>query len=213
MATTTQRRTMQAVVQHGYGPPEQVLRMATIDRPTFGADDVLVRVRATSVNTPDGIAVTGTPYVVRLRLGLRRPATPVRGSDIAGVVAAVGRNVTDLEPGDEVFGSVWDNSPINRAGAFAEYAAAPASQLLRKPAALSFEQAAVSAMSGVTAMVAMRDVAQVRSGTRVLVNDASGGVGTFAVQIATALGGEVTGVCSSRNLELVRSLGAAHVID
>jgi NADPH:quinone reductase-like Zn-dependent oxidoreductase len=213
MTTTTQRQTMQAVVQHRYGPPERVLELAEIDRPTIGHDEVLVRVRATSVNTPDWIAVTGTPYVMRLRFGLRGPSTSVRGSDIAGVVAAVGPNVPDLAPGDEVFGSAWDNTPTTRAGAFAEHAVAPASQLLRKPAAVSFEQAAVSVMSGLTALLAMRDVAQVGAGTRVLINGASGGVGTFAVQIAALLGGEVTGVCSSRNVDLVRSLGAAHVID
>lgn len=199
MTTTTQRQTMQAVVQHGYGPPERVLELAEIDRPSIGDDEVLVRVRATSVNTADWIAVTGTPYVMRLRFGLRGPSTPVRGSDsdIAGVVAAVGRNVPDLAPGDEVFGSAWDNTPTTRAGAFAEHAVAPASQLLRKPAAVSFEQAAVSVMSGLTALLAMRDVAQVGAGTRVLINGASGGVGTFAVQIAALLGGEVTGCAAA----------------
>ena len=203
---------MKAVVQGGYGPPERVLELATVERPAVGDDDVLIRVRATSVNTPDWITVTGVPYLLRLRSGLRRPRTPVRGSDVAGVVEAVGRNVTDLQPGDEVFGSNWA-TPAMRAGTFAEYSVAPASQLIHKPATLSFREAAASVMSGLTALIAIRDVGQVGPATRVLINGASGGVGTFAVQIAKALGAEVTGVCSTRNVELVRSLGADHVVD
>ncbi len=206
-------KTMRAVVQSGYGPPERVLGLATIARPTVGDDDVLLRVRATSVNTPDWITVTGAPYVLRLRSGLRRPSTRVRGTDVAGIVEAVGRNVADLRPGDEVFGSAWADSLVTRSGTFAEYCAAPASQLIRKPAALTFTQAAAAVMSGLTALIAIRDVGRVGPRTRVLINGASGGVGTFAVQIAKALGADVTGVCSTRNLELVRSLGADHVID
>jgi NADPH:quinone reductase-like Zn-dependent oxidoreductase len=203
---------MKAVVQDGYGAPEQVLRLAEVDRPSVGADDVLVRVRATSVNTPDWITVAGVPYVLRLKAGLRKPSTPVRGTDVAGVVAAVGENVTDLRPGDEVFGSSWNDS-LAGSGTFAELAVAPASQLLPKPAGLTFTEAAASVMSGITALSAIRDVGAVGPGSRVLVNGASGGVGTFAVQIAKALGAEVTGVCSTRNVELVRSLGADHVVD
>jgi NADPH:quinone reductase-like Zn-dependent oxidoreductase len=188
--------------------------VAEVDRPTIEADDeVLVRVRATSVNTPDWAAVSGTPAVLRLRFGLRTPRTRVRGSDVAGVVAAVGKDVADLAPGDEVFGSVWDNSPTQRAGTFAEYAVAPASRLIRKPTSLPFTDAAAAVMSGVTALRIVRDAAQVGPGTRVLINGASGGVGTFAVQIARTLGAEVTGVCSTRNVDLVRSLGADRVID
>jgi NADPH:quinone reductase-like Zn-dependent oxidoreductase len=187
-----------------------VLKLDEVDRPSVGDDEVLIRVRATSVNTPDWATVTGVPYVLRLKFGLRKPSTPVRGTDVAGVVEAVGTNVTDFQPGDEVFGSLWDNA---RTGAFAEYTVAPASQLIEKPGRLSFEEAAASVMSGVTALIAIRDVGQVGPGTRVLINGASGGVGTFAVQIANALGADVTGVCSTRNLELVRSLGADHVID
>ena len=205
--------TMNAVVQHGYGPPERVLTLDDVARPSVGDDDVLIRVRATSVNTPDWIAVTGVPYVIRLVVGLRRPSTPVRGSDIAGVVEAVGSNVTDLRPGDEVFGSLWDNTMTTRAGTFAEFTVAPASQLITKPAGPTFEEAAASVMSGLTALIAMRDAGGVGPGSRVLINGASGGVGTFAVQIAKVLGAEVTGVCSARNLELVRSLGADHVVD
>jgi NADPH:quinone reductase-like Zn-dependent oxidoreductase len=207
------RGAMKAIVQDEYGAPEQVLRLGEVDRPSAGDDDVLVRVRATSVNTPDWLTVTGVPYLLRLKSGLRKPSSPVRGTDVAGVVAAVGRNVTDLEPGDEVFGSMWDATSLATSGTFAELAVVPASQLIRKPAGLTFEAAAGSVMSGLTALLAMRDVGNVGPGTRVLVNGASGGVGTFAVQIAKALGADVTGVCSTRNVELVRSLGADHVID
>jgi NADPH:quinone reductase-like Zn-dependent oxidoreductase len=203
---------MKAIVQDGYGAPEQVLTLEEVDRPSAGDDDVVIRVRATSVNTPDWITVAGIPYLLRLRSGLRKPSTPVRGTDVAGVVETVGTNVTDLEPGDEVFGSMWD-ATLATSGAFAEFAAAPASQLIRKPVSLTFEEAAASVMSGITALLNIRDVGKVGPGTRVLINGASGGVGTFAVQIAKALGAEVTGVCSTRNLELVRSLGADHVID
>jgi NADPH:quinone reductase-like Zn-dependent oxidoreductase len=199
---------MQAIVQDGYGAPERVLRLAETEAPSIGDDDVLVRVRATSINTPDWATVAGTPYIMRLGIGLRRPKRPVRGSDIAGVVQAVGQHVTDLAPGDEVFGSTRD-----RAGAFAQYAAAPATQIARKPAGLSFTDAAAAVMCGLTALVAIRDVALVRPGARVLINGASGGVGTMAIQIAKALGADVTAVCGSGNVELVRSLGADHVID
>src|SRR5919106_2100460 len=202
---------MKAIVQEGYGPPERVLRLADVERPPVG-DDVLIRVRATSVNTPDWIAVTGVPYILRLRSGLRRPRTPVRGTDVAGVVEAVGQNVTDLQPGDEVFGSSWGDNHA-APGTFAEFAVASASRLIKKPSGLTFEEAAASVMSGLTALHAIRDVGKVGPSTRVLINGASGGVGTFAVQIARTLGAEVTGVCSTRNVELVRSLGADHVID
>ena len=207
---TTDPPTMQAIIQDGYGAPERVLRLDQTARPSAGADDVLLRVRATSVNTPDWATVAGAPYVFRLQAGLRRPKHPIRGSDVAGTVAAVGSRVTGLAPGDEVLGSLWGSS---QAGTFAQYTVAPASQLVKKPAGLSFEEAAASVMTGLTAMIAMRDAGQVRPGTRVLINGASGGVGTMAVQIARSLGAEVTGVCSARNAELVRSLGADHVID
>jgi len=200
--------TMHAVVQDGYGAPEQVLRLEEIPVPSIGADDVLIRMRATSVNTPDWATVTGVPYILRLGAGLRRPKRPVRGSDLAGVVAAVGPRVTDLAVGDEVLGSTRA-----RAGTFAQYVVAPAAQVVKKPAGLTFTDAAASVMTGLAALVAMRDVAQVGAGTRVLINGASGGVGTMAVQIAKVLGAEVTGVCGARNVELVRSLGADHVID
>jgi NADPH:quinone reductase-like Zn-dependent oxidoreductase len=200
--------TMRAIVQHGYGTPERVLQFTTINRPSVGAADVLIRVLATSVNTPDWATVTGVPHILRLGSGLRRPRQPIRGSDVAGVVETVGQQVTDLSPGDEVFGSTRI-----KAGAFAQYAVVPASQLAHKPGELTFTAAAASVMSGLTALVAMRDVARIGAGTRVLINGASGGVGTMAVQIARTLGAEITGVCGPRNAELVRSLGAGQVID
>jgi NADPH:quinone reductase-like Zn-dependent oxidoreductase len=203
---------MKAIIQKSYGRPERVLTLEDVDRPPVGDDDVLIRCRATSVNTPDWITVTGIPYILRLRSGLRRPRAPIRGTDVAGVVEAVGTNVTDLQPGDEVFGSSWAGA-LATPGTFAELTVVPAAQLIKKPAGLTFEEAAGSVMSGVTALIAIRDVGGVASGTRVLVNGASGGVGTFAVQIARALGAEVTGVSSAGNLELLRSLGVDHVID
>jgi NADPH:quinone reductase-like Zn-dependent oxidoreductase len=204
---------MKAIVQRGYGAPEQVLELDRVDRPSVGAHDVLVRMRATSVNTPDWVAVTGSPYVLRLQAGLRRPKVPVRGSDVAGIVEAVGTNVTDLQPGDDVFGSLWTQSITEGVGTFAELTVAPASQLIKKPAGLTFEEAAASVMSGLTALLAMRDAGRVEAGKRVLINGASGGVGTLAVQMAKVLGAHVTGVCSARNIEFVQSLGADHVID
>lgn len=206
-------RVMTAIVQRGYGAPEQVLRMVRVAVPEAGDDDVLVRVRATSVNTPDWLVTAGVPGILRLAAGLRRPNLQVRGSDLAGVVAAVGANVTDLRPGDEVFGSLWTGSLGTGHGTFAEYTVVPAAQVIPKPARLSWEEAGAAVMSGLTALLASRDVGQVGPGTRVLVNGASGGVGTFAVQFARALGAHVTGVCGPRNVELVRSLGAERVID
>ena len=203
---------MKAIVQDGYGAPERVLGLKEVDRPSPGDDEVLIRVRATGVNTPDWITVAGVPYAIRLSFGLRQPPTPVRGTDVAGVVEAVGKRVTDLQPGDEVFGSSWTGT-LATPGTFAEFTVTPASQLIKKPAGLTFEEAAGSVMSGLTAMIAMRDVGKLGPGSRVLINGASGGVGTFAVQIAKALGAEVTGACSTRNVPLVRSLGADHVID
>jgi NADPH:quinone reductase-like Zn-dependent oxidoreductase len=196
---------MRAIVQRCYGSPE-VLESADVDRPAVGDDDVLVRVRAASVHPGDYFLMTGEPYVVRLAFGLRRPRHPIPGRDLAGVVAAVGKDVADLQPGDEVFG--WSTT-----GTLAEYACVPADQLVRTPANLSAGQAAAVPTSGLTALQALRDIAHVQPGQAVLITGASGGVGTFAVQIAKALGAEVTGVCSTRNMELVRSVGADHVID
>jgi NADPH:quinone reductase-like Zn-dependent oxidoreductase len=204
---------MRAIVQRGYGPPQRVLESAVIKRPQVGPDEVFISVRATSVNTPDLIAVTGVPRVLRLQTGIRRPRTPVRGTDVAGVVATVGSNVADLRAGDEVFGSLWDNQPVQHVGSFAEFTVVPAEQVIKKPAHVSFVDAGAAVMAGLTALNAIRDIGNAGEHTRVLINGASGGVGTMAVQIAKTLGAQVTGVCSTRNLELVRSLGADHVID
>lgn len=210
---TAPSKTMSALVQTGYGDPAHVLAPATVDRPEAGPDQVLVEVRAASVNTPDWIAVTGIPYVMRLVFGLRGPKTPVRGTDLSGVVAAVGEGVTEFEPGDEVLGSSTSLKLTAGAGTFAQYCLASPTQLVAKPPGLSFEHAAAVAMSGVTALISVRDEGEVGPGTRILINGASGGVGTLAVQIAKARGAHVTGVCSSANAELVRSLGADEVID
>ena len=198
---------MKAIVQDEYGSPD-VLRLEEIERPRLEEGGVLVRVRAACVNPPDIAGVRGEPYVVRPAFGLRRPRTRVRGSDLAGVVEQVGRKVNGLRVGDEVFGDVGP-----QAGAFAEVASARADQLAPKPAALTFEEAAAVPMSGLTALRALRDAAEVRPGQKVLITGAGGGIGTFAVQIAKALGAEVTGVCGTDKLDLVRSLGADHVVD
>ncbi|NOJ61747.1 NAD(P)-dependent alcohol dehydrogenase [Arthrobacter sp. 260] len=196
---------MRAVVQHHYGPPS-VLESSEVGMPLPGRGDVLVQVGAASVHPGDYFVMTGEPFMVRLVYGLRRPRHRIRGMDLAGVVAAVGKGVTSLRPGDEVFG--WSS-----AGAFAEYACVPADNLVSVPGNLSVVEAATVPTSAMTALQALREVAKVRPGQTVLVTGASGGVGSFAVQIAKAFGAEVTGVCSTSNVDLVRSLGATHVID
>jgi NADPH:quinone reductase-like Zn-dependent oxidoreductase len=201
---TADRPRMQAIVQDRYGSFD-VLEARTIDRPRVADDGVLVRVHAASVHVGDWILMTGSPVVMRMATGLRRPRNPVPGTDVAGIVEAVGRNVKRLRPGDAVFG--WC------AGAFAEYAAGSEAQFLAKPANLGFEQAAAVGVSASTALQLLRDDGKLRPGQKVLVNGASGGVGSFAVQIAKAFGAEVTGVTSTRNVDLVRSIGADHVID
>ena len=195
---------MKAIVQDDYGSPE-ALRLREIDKPEIGEGDVLVRVGAAGVNPGDWAIMSGLPYVARPVYGLRKPGTGVRGTDVSGEVAAVGSGVTRFRPGDEVFG--WCT------GAFAEYAAARETALERKPANLTFEQAAAVPMAGLVALQALRDQGKLRAGQKVLVNGASGGIGTFAVQIAKSLGAHVTGVCSTRNVDLVRSIGADQVID
>ena len=196
---------MKAIVQERFGPPD-VLRLVDTDPPQPGADDVLVRIHAAAINPADWHILRGDPYVARLMgIGLTKPKTPVAGSDAAGVVEAVGANVKELHAGDEVLGFCR--------GAFAEYACAAADMLVPKPASLTFEQAAAVPIAATTALRGIRDVGAVKAGQLVLINGAGGGVGTFAVQIAAALGAEVTGVCSTRNVELVRSIGASHVID
>src|SRR5689334_6679926 len=198
---------MKAIVQDRFGPPG-VLRLADIDLPEIGPGDVLVRVCAAGLNPYDWHMLRGDPLIARLipgAVGLTRPKYPVAGLDAAGVVEAAGADVRGLSAGDEVLGFC--------PGAFAEYARAEAGKVVPKPAGLTFEQAAAIPIAATTALRGIREVGRVRAGHRVLVNGAAGGVGSFAVQIAAALGAEVTGVCSTRNAELVRSLGAAHVID
>ena len=195
---------MQAIVQDRYGSAE-VLEAREIDKPEIGDDEVLVRVHAASIHVGDWILMTGSPFIMRLATGLRRPKNRVPGTDVAGTVEAVGKAVTQLRAGDEVFG--WG------AGAFAEYALAPESQFVVKPADLTFEEAASVGVSATTALQLLRDNGKVKPGQKVLINGASGGVGTFAVQIAKAFGAEVTGVSSTKNLGMVRSIGADHVID
>ena len=195
---------MKAITQDTYGSAD-VLKLREITQPDIRDDEVLVRVHAASIHLGDWIVMTGSPFVMRFATGLRTPKTQVPGTDVAGTVEAVGPNVRGLRPGDEVFG--WS------AGAFAEYASGPEHQFITKPANLTFEQAAAVGVSASTALQLLRDTARVKPGQKVLINGASGGVGTFAVQIAKAFGAEVTGVTSSRNVDLVRSIGADHVID
>jgi NADPH:quinone reductase-like Zn-dependent oxidoreductase len=196
---------MQAIVSSKYGSPDQ-LELIETDKPALDPDGVLVRVHAASVNPYDWHEMRGDPYFGRLMgLGLRKPNHPGRGLDAAGQVEAVGENVTELRPGDEVFGTSH--------GSFAEYVCGPELKFASKPARLSFAEAAAIPVAGVTALLALRDRGELQAGQKVLINGAAGGVGTFAVQIAKALGAEVTGVCSTRNLELVRSIGADHVVD
>jgi NADPH:quinone reductase-like Zn-dependent oxidoreductase len=195
---------MQAIVQDHYGS-QDALQLSDIDKPAIGDSDVLVRVQAASIHVGDWMLMGGVPRAMRLATGLRKPKHRVPGTDIAGTVEAVGKDVTQHRPGDAVFG--WC------AGAFAEYASAPESHFVPKPANLTFEQAAAVGVSATTALQLLRDQGKVRAGQKVLINGASGGVGTFAVQIAKSFGAEVTGVCSTQNVDMVRSIGADHVID
>jgi len=195
---------MKAIVYYNYGPPD-VLKYEEIEKPTAGDDEVLVRVRAASVNPLDWHFMRGTPYFVRLMTGLRRPKVTRLGVDVAGQVEAVGRNVTQFKPSDEVFGTCR--------GAFAEYACTSESALVMKPDNVTLEQAASVPIAAFTALQGLRDKGQIQPGQRVLINGAAGGVGTFAVQIAKSFGADVTGVCSTRNVDMVRSLGADRVID
>ncbi|MDP9273973.1 MAG: NAD(P)-dependent alcohol dehydrogenase [Chloroflexota bacterium] len=196
---------MKAIVRDRYGSPE-VLELKDVAKPVVDDDSVLVRVRAASINAYDWHMMRGSPYLVRMMAGLRKPKNSAMGVDVAGQVEAVGKNVTQFRPGDEVFGS--------RTGSLAEYLrATETSFLVPKPAGLTFEQAAAVPMAAVTALQGLRDKGQIKAGQRVLINGASGGVGTFAVQIAKAFGAHVTAVCSTRNVEQARSLGADEVID
>ncbi len=202
----TRNGMMRAIVQDRFGPPES-LRLTDVRIPGIGPGDVLLEVHAAAVNPYDWHMLRGDPRIARIigGAGLTRPKARIAGVDMAGRVAEVGAGVHGLRPGDEVFGFAR--------GAFAEYAIADPALMVPKPADLSFEQAAALPMAAVTALHAIRDHGRVRPGQRVLVNGAAGGVGTFAVQIAAALGAEVTAVCSGRNADLVRSIGATHVVD
>src|SRR5918998_5113791 len=199
---------MKAVVYMTYGSPD-VLQLKEVAKPTPKDYEVLIKVHASSANAADVHYLRGTPLVFRLQCGLLKPKNTLLGADVAGRIEAVGRNVTLFQPGDAVFG---DLSICGR-GAFAEYICASEDALVLKPANLSFEEATAVPVAAVTALQGLRDKGQIQPGQKVLSNGASGGVGTFAVQIAKAFGAEVTGVCSTRNVDLVRSLGADHVID
>ena len=196
---------MKAIVQDEYGSPD-ALELRDIDEPAVNDNDVLVRVHAASVNFGDWATMKGMPYMFRMVFGLRRPKVKVRGRDVAGQVEAVGRAVTQFQPGDEVYAEVDQ-------GTFAEYTCASEDLFGLKPVNLTFEQAAAVPLAAGTALQGLRDTGKVRPGQKVLINGASGGVGTFAVQIAKSFGAEVTGVCRTRNVDLVRSIGADRVID
>ena len=195
---------MKAIVCYNYGSPD-VLKCEEIEKPTAGDNEVLIKVRAASVNPLDWHLMRGTPYVGRLMFGLRKPKITRPGVDVAGQVEAVGRNVTQFKQGDEVFGSCR--------GAFAEYACTSESALVTKPNRVTFEQAASAPVAAFTALQGLRDKGRIQPGQKVLINGAAGGVGTFAVQIARWFGADVTGVCSTKNVEMVRSIGADRVID
>ncbi len=195
---------MKAIVQNEYGSPD-VFKLQEIDEPVVKDDDVLVRVHAAGLNASDYFTMRGSPWAIRLTLGLRRPKNHIPGWDVAGHVEAVGQKVTRFQPGDEVFAAID--------GACAEYACAGEDKFALKPTNLTLEQAAAVPTAALTALQALRDMAKVQPGQKVLINGASGGVGTFAVQIAKALGADVTGVCSARNVDMVRSIGADYVID
>jgi NADPH:quinone reductase-like Zn-dependent oxidoreductase len=199
---------MKAIVYEKYGPPE-ILEFKEIPKPTVKNDEILIAVQAASVTPLDWHMLTGTPYIARLLAGLLKPRRKVLGTDVAGVVEAVGEKVTQFSPGDEVFGLSFYN------GAFAEYLCVPESQtqLVRKPASVSFDDAAATPYSAYTALVCLRDLGKLQPGQTVLINGASGGTGTYAVQIARSFGAEVIGVCSTRNVDRVRSIGANEVID
>lgn len=199
---------MKAIVYEKYGPPE-VLQLKEVAKPVPGDDEVLIKVQAASVTYGDLAAVKGEPFMVRLSIGLREPKYKILGKDVAGQVEAVGGNVKHFKPGDEVFGDLSESGW----GAYAEYVAVPEDAIVLKPTNITFEQAAAVPESAVVALQGLQDSGHIKSGQKVLIYGASGGIGTFAVQIAKSFGAEVTGVCSTRNLELARSIGADHVID
>lgn len=200
----TKAAKMKAIVQNAYGSAD-VLEFKEVAKPAIGDRDVLVRVHAAGLNAGDYFTLRGRPWLIRMTMGLRKPDNHIPGWDVAGTVDAVGPNVTMFQPGDEVYAAIEHTC--------AEYACAAQDKFARKPANLTMEQAAAMPTAALTALKALRDMTNVQPGQQVLINGASGGVGAFAVQIAKALGAEVTGVCSTRNLEMVRTIGADHVID
>ncbi|MEH7073058.1 NAD(P)-dependent alcohol dehydrogenase [Neobacillus drentensis] len=199
---------MKAIVYDKYGPPD-VLKLTEVEKPVPKDNQVLVKIRAASVNYGNLVLLKGEPFLARFAFGLLKPKYPIPGGDIAGQVEVVGKEVTQFQPGDEVFGDLsgcgW--------GGFAEYVAVPENALVLKPANLSFEEAAAVPMASVTALQSLRDKGEIQAGQKVLIYGASGGVGTFAIQIAKAIGAEVTAVCSTRNVDIAKSIGADHVID
>ncbi|MFX0087356.1 MAG: NAD(P)-dependent alcohol dehydrogenase, partial [Candidatus Hodarchaeota archaeon] len=198
---------MQAVVHTRYGVPEEVLVLSEVEKPFPKDNEVLVKVHAASLNAIDKVVVEGKSFFIRLTTrGLRKPSHKILGDDIAGKVESVGKNVTKFQPGDEVFGlSNW--------GAFAEYRCVPEDRIIHKPTNISYEEAAAVPIAAITALISLRDHGKIQQGQKVLINGASGGTGTFAVQIAKIFGAEVTGVCSTRKMDMVKSIGADHVID
>ena len=199
---------MKAMVYTKYGPPD-VLKLKEVERPTPKDDEVLIKVHAAATNAADWHFLRGEPFFLRFVAGLLKPKNPILGVDIAGEVEAVGQNVSQFQPGDEVFGKLSRSG----FGGFAEYVCAPETVLVSKPTNLNFVQAAAVPLAAMTALQALRDAGQIQSGQKVLINGASGGVGTFAVQIAKSFGAQVTAVCSTSKMEMARSLGADHVID
>lgn len=199
---------MQAIIWTTYGPPD-VLECKEVEKPVPNDNEVLIHIHAASVNAGDWHLVRGDPFLVRLMFGLLKPKHQTPGIDVAGRVEAIGRNVTQFQPGDDVFGDLSNYG----FGAFAEYVAVPEQAVLRKPARITFEQAAAVPVAAVTALQGLRDNGHIQPGQKVLITGAAGGVGSFAVQIAKSFGAEVTGVCSTRKVDMVRSIGADHVID
>jgi NADPH:quinone reductase-like Zn-dependent oxidoreductase len=198
---------MKAIVYEKYGPPD-VLQLTEVEKPAPKEDEVLIKIHAAAINKGDWYALTGKPFMARIE-GLLKPKDKILGMDVAGRVEVVGRNVKQFQPGDEVFGDIsWCGK-----GAFAEYVSVPENVLALKPANLSFEEAATAPVAAVVALQGIRDTGQIQPGQKVLINGASGGVGTFAVQIAKYYGAEVTAVCSTGKIDMVRSIGADHVID
>ena len=200
---------MKAIIQTGYGEPSDVLEIREKERPFPKDNEVLIKIQAASITFGDLAAVKGEPFIARLSLGLREPKIKTPGKDVAGIIEAVGHNVKEFKPGDKVFGDLSESGW----GAYAEYVSAPEGALVHMPDNISFDEAAAVPESGVVALQGLRGKGQIKPGQKVLVYGASGGIGTFAVQIAKSFDTEVTGVCSTRNLKLVKSLGADHVVD